>query len=68
MVANVLDCDILEGEFELQSPYYIHFQTDTLFEEIRVIYLVIRYLVISLSLISHLIVRYLILSKLFCNK
>ena len=25
VVANVLDCDIVGSEFELQSRYYIHF-------------------------------------------
>ena len=25
VAANVLNCDILESEFELQSGYYVHF-------------------------------------------
>ena len=28
--ANVLNCDIVASKFELQSVYYIHFQTDSL--------------------------------------
>ena len=28
-VANVLDCDNVVSEFELQSSYYIHFRIDT---------------------------------------
>ena len=28
VVANFLDCDIVENEFELQSHYYVHFQTN----------------------------------------
>ena len=28
-MANMLDCDIVEREFELQSRYYVHFQTNT---------------------------------------
>ena len=28
-VVNVLNCDILVKEFELQSRYYVYFQTDT---------------------------------------
>ena len=28
--ANVLDCDIVEREFELRLGYYSHFQTKTL--------------------------------------
>ena len=28
-VANVQDCDIVINEFELQSRYYVHFQTNT---------------------------------------
>ena len=28
-VANVLDCDIVVSEFELQLRYYIHFRTNT---------------------------------------
>ena len=27
VVANVLDCNIVVSEFELQSCYYVHFQT-----------------------------------------
>ena len=30
IVANVLECDLIVSEFELQSRYYIHFQTNTL--------------------------------------
>ena len=30
VVANVLDCDIAESEFELQLRYYIHFLTNTI--------------------------------------
>ena len=29
-MANVLDCDIVVREFELQSCYYVHFRTNTL--------------------------------------
>ena len=28
-MANVLDCDIVVSEFELQSRYYLHFETNT---------------------------------------
>ena len=28
-VANVLYCDIVVSEFELQSRYYVHFRTNT---------------------------------------
>ena len=28
-MSNVLDCDILVCEFELQSRYYVHFRTNT---------------------------------------
>ena len=27
---NVLDCDIVVSKFKLQSPYYIHFWTNTI--------------------------------------
>ena len=30
VVANVLDCDIIVSEFEIQSRYYVHFQINTL--------------------------------------
>ena len=30
LVANVLDCDIVVNEFELQSCCYVHFLTNTL--------------------------------------
>ena len=30
VVVNVVECDMLVGEFEHQSRYCIHFQTDTL--------------------------------------
>ena len=30
VVANVLDCDIIISEIELQSHYYVHFQTNIL--------------------------------------
>ena len=29
VVVNMLDCDIIASKFELQSWYYIHFQTNT---------------------------------------
>ena len=29
-VAKVLDCNFKVSEFELQSPYYVYFQTNTL--------------------------------------
>ena len=29
-MANVLGCDIVVSEFEIQLPYYVHFQTNTL--------------------------------------
>ena len=28
-MANVLDCDIVQSEFKLQSLYYVHFLTNT---------------------------------------
>ena len=30
VVVNVLDCDIIENAFKLQSCYYIHFWSNTL--------------------------------------
>ena len=30
LAANVLDCDIVLSEFELQYPFYIHFRTNAL--------------------------------------
>ena len=30
VVANMLDCDIVVSEFELQSRYYVHLRTNTL--------------------------------------
>ena len=30
VVANVLDCNIVVSEFELQSRYYVHFHTNTI--------------------------------------
>ena len=30
VVANVLDCDIVVGELEPLSHYYVHFRTNTL--------------------------------------
>ena len=30
IVANMLDCDIVVSQFELQSSYYVHFRTNTL--------------------------------------
>ena len=30
VMANVLDCDMVDRKFELQSHYYVHFQTNTL--------------------------------------
>ena len=30
VVANVLDCDIIVNEFELQSHYHVHIRTNTL--------------------------------------
>ena len=35
IVANILDCDIGINEFKLQSPYYIHFQGNTLGERYK---------------------------------
>ena len=32
MMANMLDCNIIVSEFELQPYYYIHFQTNTLWK------------------------------------
>ena len=29
-MANILDCEIVVSEFELQSRYYIHIQTNNL--------------------------------------
>ena len=29
-LANVMDCDIIVSDFQLKSPYYVHFQTNTL--------------------------------------
>ena len=30
VVANMLDCNIVVNEFELQSRYYVYFRTNTL--------------------------------------
>ena len=30
VIAKVLDCDLEESEFELQSYYYVYFRTNTL--------------------------------------
>ena len=30
VVVKVLDCRIVESEFELQSRYYVHFRTNTI--------------------------------------
>ena len=30
ITAKMLDCDLKVSEFELQSHYYVHFQTNTL--------------------------------------
>ena len=30
VVANVMDCDIVVSEFELQSRYYVYFQINNL--------------------------------------
>ena len=35
VVANVLDCNIVINEFELQSCYYIDFRTNTLGKDIN---------------------------------
>ena len=37
-MARVLDCDILVSKFELQSHYYIHFQTNTIRERYELPY------------------------------
>ena len=30
VMVKAMDCEIVESEFELQSHYYVHFQTNTL--------------------------------------
>ena len=35
VVANLLDCDILESEFELKSLYYVNSQTNILGKDIN---------------------------------
>ena len=30
VVANVMDCDIIVSEFEIQSRYYVQFRTNSL--------------------------------------
>ena len=30
VIIKALDCGIVVSEFELQSPYYVHFRTNTL--------------------------------------
>ena len=35
VMVKALDCRIVESEFELQSCYYVHFQTNTLGESIN---------------------------------
>ena len=32
-MAKVLDCDIIESEFELQSQYYVHLRTNSLWKK-----------------------------------
>ena len=33
--AYVLDCDVVVSEFELQSRYYVHFQTNTFWKGMK---------------------------------
>ena len=35
VVANVLDCDIVESRFELQSRFYVHFRISTLWKGMK---------------------------------
>ena len=35
VVANVMDCDVRVSEFELQTPYYVQFQTYTLWKSMN---------------------------------
>ena len=42
VVANVLDCDTVRSEFEIQSSYYIHLRTNTLWKDMK--YLIPRIL------------------------
>ena len=35
VVSNVLDCDIVVSEFELNSRYYGHFRTNTLQKDMK---------------------------------
>ena len=35
VVANMLECDIIVNRSELQSQYYIHFQTNTLWKDMN---------------------------------
>ena len=44
LVANMLDYDIIVSEFELQSRYYIHFETHTLRRGMRPFILPTMYL------------------------
>ena len=37
IVANTLDNDILESEFELQSQYYVHVPNNTLIKSINLL-------------------------------
>ena len=39
IVANVLDSNIVASEFEHQSRYYIHFQTNTLRKGINLLFI-----------------------------
>ena len=34
-MVNVLDCNILVSEFELQLRYYVHFRTNTLGKDVN---------------------------------
>ena len=38
LMANVLDCDIIVSKFKLQLSYYIHFQTNALWERYEPFY------------------------------
>ena len=35
VVANMLDSDIIESEFELQACYYVHFRTNNIVNDVN---------------------------------
>ena len=49
VVADVLDCDLVESEFELQLRYYVHFQTNTIGKDMNPLVSLSMALILPLS-------------------